>query len=170
MKPDKNPFLLIPLRAIRLLLSDPDPMKETSSLTQIYYLSIYTSAMKLNVTDKDAVMQYVYCGYREQASFTLALRSAWGRVANTSGYDRIYFYGQSGIDTYYNYDRNYLVDKAELEIDDLGNVTGLIDFNSDYNGALCQISGDNTLENWSVKKHTGEFNGKMYKDGISFRN
>lgn len=87
MKPDKNPFLLIPLGAIRMLMSDSDPTKETSNLTQIYYLSIYTSAMKLNMTDKDAVMQYVYCGYREQASFTLALRSAWGRVENSSGYD-----------------------------------------------------------------------------------
>lgn len=92
MKPDKNPFLLIPLGAIRLLMSDSDPTKETSNLTQIYYLSIYTSAMKLNLTDKDAVMQYVYCGYRDQACFTLALRSAWGRVKNSSGYDP-YFKG-----------------------------------------------------------------------------
>lgn len=87
MKPDKNPFLLIPLGAIRMLMSDSDPMKETSNLTQIYYLSIYTSAMKLNLTDTDAVMQYVYCGYRDPSSFTLALRSAWGRVERSSGYD-----------------------------------------------------------------------------------
>lgn len=90
MKPDKNPFLLIPLGAIRMLMSDSDPMKETSNLTQIYYLSIYTSAMKLNMTDKDAVMQYVYCGYRNPYCLTWMLQRAWQEIENTSLYDSHY--------------------------------------------------------------------------------
>lgn len=73
-----------------MLVSDSDPMKETSNLTQIYYLGIYTSAMKLNVSDKDAVMQYVYCGYRDHSCLTRALISAWGHIANTRGYDPHY--------------------------------------------------------------------------------
>lgn len=87
--------MLIPLGAIRMLMSDSDPMKETSNLTQIYYLSIYRSAMKLNVTDKDAVMQFVYCGYREPACFTMILRSAWGKITTTSSYDP-YYKGMAG--------------------------------------------------------------------------
>ncbi len=73
-----------------MLLLDSDTMKEPSNLTQLYYLGIYSSAMKLNVADKDAVMQYVYHGYREQHNLSRQLRMCWPDLTRSVGYDPYY--------------------------------------------------------------------------------
>ena len=86
----KNPFLLVPLPAIRLVLTHGGADVHPSHLTYVYYSGLYTTAMKLSVNDKDAVMQFIYFAYRDQNCLTRMLQSCWRMIRNELGYDPHY--------------------------------------------------------------------------------